>query len=166
MRGSHDGEVLTIERRDAAFIKPLRGGHHGCVNGAKGQIAVASDEFRNPQPVGRSDGFDGELACGEVCQETHLRLVAKTGTEQVDDLGDNERRNDQRSRMRLKQLKAGLVVPVIGVHIGVQRSGVDDQRNGDSSSARICSIRWEMSSRPLDPAAAARRRRRPLLAPR
>jgi hypothetical protein len=166
VRRPNDGEVLTIERRDAAFIKPLRGGNHGCVNGAERQITIASDEFRNPQPVGRSDGFDGEFACGEVCQETHLRLETNPGAEQVNDLGDNERRDDQRARMRLEQLKAGLVVPVVSVHIRVQRSGVDDQRDGDSSSARICSIRWEMSSRPLRPAAAARRRRRPLLAPR
>jgi hypothetical protein len=49
----------------------------------------------------------------------------------------------------LQQLQASGVVGVVGVDVGVERPGVDDQRDGASSEARISSIRSETSLWPL-----------------
>ena len=67
--------------------------------------------------------------------------------------------------MRLEQLQARGVVPVTAIDVGVEGPGIDDQRDGWTSLARISSIRSEMSSRPLAPAPAARSRRLPWWAP-
>jgi hypothetical protein len=40
------------------------------------------------------------------------------------------------------------MVPVIAIDVGVEGSGVDDQRDGWTSLARISSIRSEVTSRP------------------
>ena len=90
-----------------------------------------------------------------------LDMDTEPRPEQVGDFGDHQGRHDERSRVRLEQVQAGLMVPVVAVHVGVQRTGVDDQRDGATSSARICSMRSEMSDLPLAPAPAASRRRRP-----
>lgn len=52
--------------------------------------------------------------------------------------------------MNLEQFKARCVMTVIAIE-GVQRTGVDDQRDYPTSPARISSIRSEMSDRPLAP---------------
>jgi len=62
--------------------------------------------------------------------------------------------------MRFEEIETGPVVTVIAVDIRVQRPGVDDQGNDGTSLARISSIRSEMSSWPLAPAAAASSLRR------
>lgn len=55
-----------------------------------------------------------------------------------------------------EEIKGLVMVPVVGVDVGVERPGVDQDRYLATSAARISSIRSEMSSRPLRPAAAAR----------
>jgi len=58
-----------------------------------------------------------------------------------------------------QQFESGAVIAVVGVDIGVERAGVDEEGYGVTSAARISSMRSETSSRPLRPAAAARNRR-------
>jgi len=53
------------------------------------------------------------------------------------------------------------MVTVVGVDVGIQRSGVDQESYRSTSAARISSIRSEMSSRPLRPAPAAANLRPP-----
>lgn len=59
--------------------------------------------------------------------------------------------------MGQEEVKGVVMVPVVGVDVGVERSGVDQDRYFATSAARISSMRSEMSSRPLRPAPAARR---------
>jgi hypothetical protein len=47
--------------------------------------------------------------------------------------------------MGLEEFEAGGVVLVVTVNVGVERAGVDDQRDGVTSLAMISSIRSEMS---------------------
>lgn len=58
------------------------------------------------------------------------------------------------------------MVTVVAVDVRVQRAGVDDQGDDGTSLARISSIRSEMSSWPLAPAAAASSLRRARWPPR
>ena len=62
--------------------------------------------------------------------------------------------------MCFEQFKCCNVVGVVGIDVGVERSGVDDDCPYRSTSvARISSMRSETSLRPLRPAPAAPRRR-------
>ncbi len=89
---------------------------------------VASDQLCDPQDVIGFDRLEAHLAGREVAEESSLGLPAKTTCDQVCDLGDDERRDDQGSGMSLQQLKARLVMSVVAVHIGVKRPGVNDER--------------------------------------
>ncbi|MGH3328514.1 MAG: hypothetical protein ACRDPT_12085 [Streptomycetales bacterium] len=77
-----------------------------------------------------------------------------------DHLGDDQCR-DEGPGMRLQQRNAGTVVAVVGVDVGVERPGVDDDGYGVTSVRKISSMRSDTSVRPLRPAAAAPRRRGP-----
>ncbi len=63
--------------------------------------------------------------------------------------------------MRLEKFECGAVMGIVGIDVGVQRPGVDDDRGyRATSAARISSMRSETSLRPLRPAPAAPSRRR------
>ena len=104
--------------------------------------------------------LDREAAAGEVAEEANLGLPAQPSCDQVDDLGDDERGEDEGAWVGFEQLQAGRVMGVVGVDVGVEGPGVEDQRDGAISEARISSIRSETSLWPLRPLAAALRRRR------
>jgi len=48
------------------------------------------------------DGLDIKGARREVAEESQFGAGAETGTEQVDDLGEDEGRDDQRAGIRLQ----------------------------------------------------------------
>ncbi len=110
------------------------------------------------RPGGRA--LEDHLGRGEVSKEARLGLPAKTTAKQVCDLADDKCRHDQRPGVRFQQLKARLVVGIVAIHVGIERAGVNDQRDRPNSAAMICSTRSETSECPLRPAAAACRRRR------
>lgn len=58
--------------------------------------------------------------------------------------------------MLQQQLERFTVMAVVGVDVGVEGAGVDEEGYRVTSAARISSMRSEMSSRPLRPAPAAR----------
>lgn len=161
--GFDNGEMPTVDRGDLVDPESFRTGDHRRVHGAQGQAAVLVDQVSDPQPVGRVDGLDIERPGGQVREEAQLGLCTKPGTEQVDHLGDHEGGDDQRSRVSFQQIRAGLVMLVVGVDIRVQRTGVDYEGYDATSLARISSMRSEMSCRPLRPAPRAPSTRRPLV---
>lgn len=163
MPRADDAEVASIEGRDLGAAKAFGGGYDGGVDGAEREVAVAGDEFGDPQRVGGVEGLDDEVG-GEIAEEARLGLPAEACAEQITNLGDDEGGDDQRAGVGFQQLQAGRVVSIVCVYIGVERSGVDDQRDAVISALMISSTRSEVSLRPLRPAAAAPRRRlRPAL---
>jgi hypothetical protein len=102
-------------------------------------------------------GLDDEIG-GKIAQEAHLGLPAEACGEQIADLGDDKRGDDQRAGVGFQQLQAGSMVGIVCVYVGVERAGIDDQRDVASSALMISSMRSEMSLRPLRPAAAAPKR--------
>jgi hypothetical protein len=122
---------------------------------------MAGNELCNPDPVAGLNWFRNQVPCGEVAQESHLGFDADSGLKQAGDLSDNELRNDERPLMTREQGQAGFVVPIVFIDIGVEGAGIDDQRDRWASRRKISSIRRAVSRRPLRPALAAMRRRRP-----
>lgn len=161
MGRANDPEVVTVDCRNLPEIQALSGGDDRRAHGAQGHVAVTGNKLRDPQPVGHGDRLDDEGATGEVAEETNLGRCAQAGREQVDHLRDDQRRNDERTRVRPQQLKAGIVVSIVCVDVRVERSSVDDEPGYRATSvARISSIRSDTSLRPLRPAPAAPSRRR------
>src|SRR6202035_40783 len=141
--------MTMVERRDLHDLEALGGGDDRGVDGPKWQVVVAGDELRHPQQIGRVHGLEREAARCKVAKEAHLGLPAETRGKQVDDLGDDEGRDEQWAAVALQQLPTGQMVGIVSVDVGVQRTRVDDQRDRATSAAIMSSIRSEMSVCPL-----------------
>lgn len=107
-----------------------------------------------PIDLGRIVGASG------LGQKGHLTMCLDDGEVAAIDRGDLIDA-DQRPRMGLQQLRARLVVLIVGIDVGVERTRVNDDGYGVTSLPKISSIRSEMSCRPLLPAARAPSTRRP-----
>jgi hypothetical protein len=158
--------MSAVEGGHRCHRSSLGGGEDRRVDGSESQVVVPGDELGDADPVAGGDRFGDEVAGGEVTEEADLCVRAEPRGDQERDLGDDERRDEQRAWVGLEQLETSLVVPIVGVDVRVERPGVDDQRDARTSLARISSIRSEMSSRPLDPALAASSLRRLPVRPR
>lgn len=141
----HNAEMTAVERCHFRGAKPLGHGDHGSVDCAQRQIAVLGYELSDADRVLCVQWLDEEVAGGQVAKEADLGLPSKAGPDQIGDLGDDQRGEDERSRMGLEQLQAGSVMSVIGIDVGVKGPGVEDQRDGAISEERISSIRSETS---------------------
>jgi hypothetical protein len=157
---ANDAEVAAVERRHFGDVEALGRGDHRGVHGPERQVAVLGDELRDADGVAGMQRLDREASAGEIAEEANLGLPAQPGCDQVGDLGDDERGEDEGAWVGFEQLQAGRVMGVVGVDVGVEGTGVEDQRDGAISEARISSIRSETSLWPLRPLAAALRRRR------
>jgi uncharacterized membrane protein HdeD (DUF308 family) len=162
VRWPDNAEVSAVDRRDFGEREPLGCRYDRCVDGPKRQIAVRGHELGDAQPVSGQNGLDRECAGGEVAEEADLGFDAEAGGEEIRDLRHHENGHDQRAEVRLQELERLLVMRVVGVDVGVERAGVDDDPGyRRTSAARISSMRSDTSVRPLRPAFAAPRRRRP-----
>jgi hypothetical protein len=99
-----DAEVAAIERRDFGGVEPFRRGDYRGVDSAERQVAVLGDQLRDADGVAGVQRLDREAAAGEIAEEANLGLPAQPGFDQVGDLGDDERRDDERPWVGLEQL--------------------------------------------------------------
>ena len=141
----NDREISPIECRQLSHVQPLGGGDNGCVDRAEGQISIAAHELGDPEPIRGSHRFDDECTRREIAEEAHLGVDSKSAADEIRDLGDDERRDDERARVVQEEIEAHLVVSVVSVDVRVERPGVDQQSYRPASEARISSIRSEMS---------------------
>jgi hypothetical protein len=120
--GADDTKVAVIESCDLRDPMAFGRGDHRGVHAAKRQIVVAGDELRHPEQISRVDGLKCEVAGGEVSEKADLGLPAEAGREQIDDLGDHEGRDEQRTLICLEQFATRCMVGIIGVDVGVERT--------------------------------------------
>jgi hypothetical protein len=142
---SDDREMAAVEGGDLRDPETLGGCDHRGVHRAEGKVAVDGDELGDTKPVARRHRLGDEVSRSEVADEADLGIDAEPAAEEVDDLGYDQLRDDERSRVGLEKLQAVPVSSVVAVDVGVQRTGVDDQRDSGSSMARISWMRSEMS---------------------
>ena len=112
-------------------------------------------EFGDAEPVGCSDRFNSQVAACEVAQEADLGVGTEPSPDEIDDLCDYQRRYNEWLGIVEQQGKARFVMAIVSVDVGVERAGVNYQCDGETSLARISSMRSEISERPLRPAPAA-----------
>ena len=115
-----------VNRRDRCNSKALGCGHDRCVYRAQRQVAVGVYELCHPEPITSRHRLDAEVARGEVTKKAHFGIDTQSGGHQVADLGDDQSGHKERTRVRQQEVEAGLVVPVIGIDVGVERTSVDD----------------------------------------
>ena len=127
MSRADDREVTAVDGCDLGDPQALGRGDDRRIDRAQWQVAVARDELGDPEPVRGRDGFNGECATRDVAEEADLGFGAEASREQVDDLGDDQGWHDQWAGMSLEQVEGRRVLGVVGVDIGIQRSGVDDE---------------------------------------
>ena len=147
--------MSTVECGDRCLVESFGCSYYGCVDRPQWQIAVLMDEFGDAEPVGRSDWLNSQVPAREVAEEADLGRGPKSSANQVDNLGDHQRRNGEWFGIVEKEREAGFMMAVVGVDIGVKRAGIDYECDCETSLARISSMRSEMSERPLRPAPAA-----------
>ena len=82
-------------------------------------------------------------------------MRSQAAADEVADFRDHQSRHEQRPRVHSQQFEAGSVVAIVGVYIGVERPGVDDQGDDFASWMSISSTRSDILRLPLRPAAAA-----------
>ncbi len=157
---SDDREVAAVERGDLSDPETFGSCDHRGVHRPERKVAVDTDEFGDPKPVGRRYRLWDEASRSEVADEPDFGADAEPCPKEVDDLGDDELGDDERSLVGLEKLQAVDVPSVVAVDVGVQRTGVAEQRDSGISKARISSMRSEMSEWPLAPAPAAKNERR------
>jgi hypothetical protein len=101
----YDAEVAAIDGGDVGDPESLGGGDRRRVDGAEREIAVEGDQLSDAEPVPRGHGFDREDPRGKVAEKTDLGLDAESGREQIRDLGDDQNRDDQGTRMCFEQVE-------------------------------------------------------------
>lgn len=145
MRRPDDAEVPTIKRGHRGHSSSFGSDDDRGVDRPERQISVASHELGNADPILRRDRFGDQVARSQITEEAHLGDRAEPGADEVRRLGDDERRDQQRTGVGGQQFETRTVVAIVGVDVGVQRANVDDQGDERTSSARISSMRSDTS---------------------
>ena len=157
---TYNSKVPSIQRRDDIVPQPFGKRDYRCVDGSQGQIAVAGYELCDPYPIAWENRCRSEVSRSEIAKESRFCDPTESRLDEIGNLGDDELGHEQWPRMGFKKLQACVMVAVVLVHVSVERSGIDDQRDWRASRLMISSIRRAVSRRPLRPALAAINRRR------
>lgn len=102
MPRADDAEVAAVQGRHFSGVEPFGCRDHRGIDGAERQVAVLGDELCNADGVAGMERLNHEVAAGQIAEETDLGLPAETRLDQIGDLGDDERGNDERPRMGLE----------------------------------------------------------------
>lgn len=146
-----------IECCDLGDVEPFGCSDYRCVNGSEGEIPMLAHQLGDAEPVTGHYRLGGELPGGEIAEEPDFGVCSEATPDEVDGLGDDERWDDQGTRVGEQEVKRLAVVAVVSIDVGVERSCIDQSGYLATSAARISSMRSEIFSRPLRPAPAARR---------
>jgi hypothetical protein len=142
---AHDSEVAAVQSRDLGQSESLGCRHQRSVHSAQRQITIAPDQLGYPKPVFAGHALTDQVARREVTKETDFCFDTEASRQQVGHLGDYQYGHQKRAGVRFQQLEALLVMIVVGVDIGVKRSGIDQDGYRATSSRRISSILTETS---------------------
>jgi hypothetical protein len=113
--------MTAVEGGHGADAKSLRQGNHGGIDRTERQVAISSHELRDPHPV-TGDRLCQKVSGRQISKEPDLCLPAKPLLDEIGDLGDHQLRHEQRSRVGLEEPEAGVMVVVVLVDVGVQRT--------------------------------------------
>lgn len=160
VRRPDDAEVPAVKGCDLSFPKPLGQGDGRGVDRAEGHLAVGPYQLRDSQPIACGHRLSDEESGRDVTNEASLGFGAEARSDEIGNLGNDEDRKKQWTRVGFEQLSAGCVVAVIGIEGRIERPGINDQPDCRSSLRRSSSIRSDTSCSPLRQALPPANRRR------
>ncbi len=131
----------SVECRDHREPKAFSRRHDRTIDRSQREVAILVHQFGDAEPVTCHHRLNAELASGEVTEESHFGICTESGPDEVDHLGDHKGGDDQWARMREQQFERFGVVTIVGVDVGIERSGIDEQGYRVTSEARISSMR-------------------------
>jgi hypothetical protein len=155
MLGTNDCKVAPIQRRDRTDAESLGDRHDGRIHCPERKVVISAYELRDAHPIAREHGLGDQVPGGEITEEPNLGGPAQARFDEIGDFGDDELRHQQRTGMGFQKAQTLFVVAVVFIDVGVERPGVDDQRDLRASSRMISSMRRAVSREPLRPAFAA-----------
>ncbi len=122
--------MSPVERGNLRDTEPFCGCDDRSVGGAEGKVSVLSNKFSDPHPVTCVDVFGEDVPCCQITEKSDFGICAQASADEIGDFGDDERRDDEGSRVSLEQVEASGVVAVVAIDVGVERTGIDDQSDG------------------------------------
>ena len=123
--GLHDAEVPFVESRDGVDVVPVGEHDQRCVGQAQAQIPVALDDLTGSKEVVDSEWRQFVRTGAQFGEQRQLGVDAGDLGGEVVQLGQHQRRYDQRSRLG-EDLGARLVHPLVGDEGCQQHARVDD----------------------------------------
>lgn len=141
MNWAHEGEVATVQRRDGVGAESLCGGDHRRIDYAEREIGISRHQVRHAPEIRCGHWLQQEIAVRQLREELCFSLGAKYSGDHECGLTKYERRNDERSLMRIQEFSRS-VVPTVTVNSGSdERSGVDYEDAVNPSASRSSSAR-------------------------
>lgn len=122
---SYDAEVPSVQRGNLADLQPFGCGDDGGIDRAEREVAIASGQFGDAQPVTGDDRLWVQRAGGEIAQEPDLRFETEARGDEVGNLAYDEDRDKQWPWVALEQFETLGVVAVVSVDVGVKGTGID-----------------------------------------
>lgn len=93
--GSHDPKVPMIKGGDLGCVQSLSHRDHRGVDHAQGKIGIGGDQFGHAEEVAMGDGFELQLAIGQLGQEAPFGGRTHGTSDHEGGLCEHQRRNDE-----------------------------------------------------------------------
>jgi hypothetical protein len=90
-----NAEVLAVHRRDLGEVQAFGDRDHGCIDDAEWKAHLLLDEFRDARDVAFCDLGNVEAVAAERLEEGDLCVRPDAGLEQVADLAQDWRRDEE-----------------------------------------------------------------------
>jgi hypothetical protein len=129
--------MTPVERGKPCLVKAFTRRQDGGVNYADAEVGVFVEQLGDPVPVGWLYRLGDQLTRPERLGERPLSVDSDAVTKEVSDLGDDERRHDERPAGVCQQLHASRVISIAGGRGGDQRPGIDDQHSVALKGSRM-----------------------------
>lgn len=115
----------SVQRGYLADLQSFGCGDDGGIYRAEREVAIASGQLGDAQPVTGDDRLRVQRAGREIAQEPDLWLDTEARRDKIGDLAHDEDRDEQWSGVALEQFEALGVVAVVSVDVGVKGTGID-----------------------------------------
>ena len=130
-------EMEPVKRSDLDDSKPLGDRDNSRIRRTEREVGIDLDQLGHPFVVDQLKIYNRERLLHNRAQERGLDLRAASAAEQITDLGDHRRRDEDRAPSKVQtgeQVRAGSVVLVVAIGGRHQRTSVANDHSGTSEA--------------------------------
>jgi len=106
---------------------PFRAGDHRGISDTQREVPVGRYQFGDPKPVPRMYRIHEKGALRQVLGEQDFGSRPQAVTDQIGDLGDDQRRNNEWTGERPQQIQTPFVKRIVAIGKRIQWAGIDHQ---------------------------------------